>query len=120
MTGLELARDYFRQEGPLMLERDFSQLLPRLVGLAGEGSHRFGFDDEFSKDHDWGPGFCIWMCDDDFAQYSTELQAARESSPRSFRGWESPPVGTDGAKRFGVHRTSVFFRSFLTGAPAAQ
>ena len=114
MTGLELARDYFRVEGLPMLERDFPHLLPRLaVGLVGEGSHCFGFDDEFSKDHDWGPGFCIWMCNDDFEQYSTKLQAAYESLPRTFCGWEAPVIGTDGARRLGVHRISSFFHNFL-------
>ena len=114
MKGLELARSYFHQEGLPMLERDFPELLPRLsAGLVGEGSHCFGFDDELSRDHDWGPGFCIWLSDDDFAQHSAKLQAAYEGLPKSFLGWDAPAQGTDGAKRLGVHCISAFFRSFL-------
>ena len=114
MNGMDLSRDYFKTEGLPMLERDFPHLLPRLaIGLVGEGSHCFGFDDEFSRDHDWGPGFCIWMSDDDFIQHSEQLQSAYEGLPGRFKGWQTPAPGSDGARRLGVHRISDFFRNFL-------
>ena len=58
MRGLELSRLYYEQTGRPALEDRFPELLPQMAfGLAGEGSECFGFDDEFSRDHDWGPGF---------------------------------------------------------------
>ena len=50
-----------------MIERNFPKLVGRYAaGMVGEGSGCFGFDDEISRDHDFGPGFCIWLTDDDY------------------------------------------------------
>ncbi|MBR3734448.1 MAG: DUF4037 domain-containing protein, partial [Lachnospiraceae bacterium] len=31
------------------------------AGYAGEGSEHFGFDDDYSRDHDFADGCCIWI-----------------------------------------------------------
>jgi hypothetical protein len=55
MKGLELSRQYFTDVAEPLLKRDFPALYPRLAaGLAGNGSECFGYDDEISRDHDWG------------------------------------------------------------------
>ena len=62
MNGLELSREYFESFGRPLLENDFSGLLPYVaVGLIGSGSECLGFDDEVSRDHDFEPGFCIFL-----------------------------------------------------------
>ena len=62
MKGLELARGYFYDECLPRLRRELPAVLPHLAaGLVGEGSDCFGYDDHVSRDHDWGPGFCIWL-----------------------------------------------------------
>ena len=59
MNGLELSHAFFETWGRPMLEKEFPQLLPYLaVGLFGQGSECFGFDDAVSRDHDFEPGFC--------------------------------------------------------------
>ena len=51
MKGLELARKYWEELGRPAFEKECPQVLERAcVGLAGEGSECFGFDDEFSRD----------------------------------------------------------------------
>ena len=62
MGGLELSREFFDAYGKPMLEAQFPHLLPKLAaGLFGSGSECFGYDDEISRDHDFEPGFCIFL-----------------------------------------------------------
>ena len=62
MKGLELSKKYYLEFGKPMLERTFADPLPHIaVGLVGSGSECLGFDDEISTDHDFEPGFCIFI-----------------------------------------------------------
>ena len=64
MRGLDISKAYYEEFGRPMLEAEFPDLLPFLaVGAVGSGSDRYGYDDEVSRDHDFGPGFCIWLSD---------------------------------------------------------
>jgi hypothetical protein len=87
LKGLQLAEEYYHQLGAPMLSCNFGALVDRVaVGLAGPGSECFGFDDEISRDHDWGPAFCIWLATDDYQRYGKELQKAYDSLPPIFLG----------------------------------
>ena len=62
MKGLELCEKYFREVGYPALKDCFPELLPEItVGLVGQGSECLGFDDAYSRDHDWGPSFAMWL-----------------------------------------------------------
>ena len=62
MDGLSLSRRYYEQYGRPLLKERFPSVNDQLaVGLAGAGSECMGYDDAVSEDHDFGPGFCIWL-----------------------------------------------------------
>ena len=82
------------------------------AGLSGQGSDCLGLDDEISRDHDFGPGFCLWLSDEDFEKYGAELQKAYDALPKSYMGFERKPTHT-GAQRVGVMRTSDFYRYYM-------
>ena len=64
--GLDLSRSYFLETAKPKLKQAFPDLYPRLAaGLCGNGSECFGYDDEVSRDHDWGEDFFLWVTEDD-------------------------------------------------------
>lgn len=126
IPGLKLARAYWQEFGkPLIAER-YPEYQGRIAaGLVGHGSECYGFDDELSHDHDFGPGFCLWLTDEDYAAIGERLQADYESLPDTFMGFgpKSQTARAQGAgRRVGVFRIGDFFES-ITGyrqAPPAD
>lgn len=87
MQGLELSRRYFEACLPLLQEQAGDILPLCAVGLAGEGSECLGFDDATSRDHDWGPGFCIWLSREDLARHRQRLEDVLRLLPGTFEGF---------------------------------
>lgn len=111
MKHLELSKKYFEQYGRELIEKNFPHLADRYAaGLVGQGSGCFGFDDEYSQDHDFAPGFCIWLTDSDYALYGAELQKAYESLPAEFEGYNKDNIVDD--TRLGVMSIEDFYASF--------
>lgn len=118
MKGLELSRRYYEAYGEKALQKAFPNLFSRMaIGVAGQGSECFGFDDELSTDHDWGPSFCIWLSDKDFLQYGWSVRDVYESLPRWLDGYGPRNETEQGAGRVGALCTQTWYRNF-TGYPA--
>lgn len=112
MKGIELSKKYFEAFGKEVLETEFSSVLPLLaVGLAGSGSECLGFDDEISEDHDFEPGFCIFLPDEDTVDRRTAflLERAYAKLPKEFMGFKRSPLSPVGGNRHGVIRMEDFF-----------
>ncbi len=102
MKGLELCRCYFEAYGREMLQKEFAEYLDRITaGLVGEGSDCFGFDDETSKDHDFGPRFCLWVSRETYDEIGMKLQKAYDDLPDMFDGYKRNMTKT-GTFRQGV------------------
>ena len=113
MRGLELSRQYFQEYGKPMLDEQFQDVLPLLaVGLAGEGSECFGFDDETSQDHDFEPGFCIFVPDDIDSRKEFALERAYAKLPGEFLGYKRQKLNPTGGNRHGVIKTGDFYKKF--------
>lgn len=114
-TGLHLAKAYYETYGRQMIEEKFPGYAGKIaVGLVGRGSDCFGWDDPVSRDHDWGPDFCMWVSDKTYAEIGNALQEAYEALPRNFQGFCRAPR-VSGRNRRGVIKISDFYRS-LVGA----
>ena len=115
MKGPELSRAYYEAFGRPMLEREFPDVMDRIaVGLAGHGSECFGFDDEISWDHDFEPGFCLWITDEDDRDFGFRLFRAYRRLPGEFEGIKLEDTSLFGSESKGV-RTIREFYSFYTG-----
>lgn len=119
VKGLALSRAYYEQYGKPMLEKEYPSLLPYLaVGLAGAGSECLGYDDETSQDHDFEPGFCIFLPGEDLVDRRTAFRLERSyaSLPAEFMGFRRSLMQPAGGQRHGVLRTAQFFLE-KTGTP---
>lgn len=118
MKGLELSKAYYEAHGLPMLEQEFPELMKYIaVGLVGSGSERYGFDDDISRDHDFEPGFCIFLPGEETVDRRSAflLERAYAKLPKEFMGCSRQPLSPVGGNRNGVFRTADFYLS-ATGA----
>ena len=112
MNGLELSRAYFENSVRPRLKTEFPDIFDQLAaGLVGNGSECFGFDDEWSRDHDWGVDYFIWV-PEALRDRIPELSAFRlrvfESDPPLFSRTRS-----EYGARIGVMTVGDFYRSLI-------
>ncbi len=114
MKGLELSERFYIEVGKPILEENFAHLLPYIaVGLAGSGSECCGYDDDLSQDHDFEPGFCIFIPDEDVVDRKSafELERMYAKLPKEFMGYKRSVLSAVGGNRHGVIRMSEFFEA---------
>ena len=114
--GLPLSRGYFFASLP-QLETAMPGLLQQAaVGLAGDGSECLGVDDEISRDHDWGPGFCLWLPDEVLPAQLPLIEAALATLKDSYEGFAARMRPERRAGRVGPMGIGAFYARH-TGFP---
>lgn len=84
ISNLERSQAFYESCGRKMIHEKFSEYEERIaVGMVGEGSDCYGFDDEISADHDYEVGFCMWLTQDDYKVFGKELQDAYDEITNS-------------------------------------
>lgn len=122
LKGIVIARAYYEQFGKEVfarLKEEIQKETPEhavdfdfTVAKVGEGSECFGFDDILSKDHDFGPGFGIFITRQQYDQYGKRLEQAYDSLPETFRGFTKPEPIKD-IPRNGVIIVEDFYKRIL-------
>lgn len=116
MKGLALARAYYDAYREQLLAPYAGYRARIAAGLVGPGSECFGFDDEISRDHDFGPGFCLWLTAPDYLAIGAALQADYARLPPAYAGFPPRLGNARSGQRVGVFPISAFYSQFL-GAP---
>jgi len=115
-SGMAMARELYQQKGkPMLLSRFPEYEKYMAVGLVGEGSECFGFDDEYSRDHDFQPGFCIWLPEEIHQKIGTSLQEAYNRMAGEAQMPGSLMTETGNGRR-GVFSIGEFYRRYI-GTP---
>ena len=129
-NGLKISEVFFEEYGLPMLEKNFASYKDQIAaGLVGQTSECFGYDDYISRDHDYAPGFCLWLPDELKKQIGDDLQNAYDELPveefilnhRADVGMAEPSNIMTGARsqRVGVHSIEEFYyvTTGMTHAP---
>lgn len=111
VKGLEISKAYYEEFGAPMIKEQFPELEPKIaVGLIGSGSECFGFDDRISTDHDFDPGFLMFISDEVDEDTKFKLERAYAKLPREYKGYTREIMSPVGGNRRGVKRISDFLR----------
>lgn len=113
MKGMDISRKYYETYGKPLIEEKYPEYKNRIAaGLAGEGSECMGYDDKHSIDHDFGPGFCLWLTKKDYQLIGEQLQKDYENLPKEFMGFPARNTTNQGNGRVGVFCIDEFYRRF--------
>ncbi|MCR4612007.1 MAG: DUF4037 domain-containing protein [Lachnospiraceae bacterium] len=109
--AIDSSRRFYENQVAPMIKREFSQYEDRIaVGIVGEGSDCFGYDDFVSRDHDFGTGVVLWLTDEDMALFGDELSKAYNEIIENHPGNNL----TERLKeRRGVMSISIFYNNIL-------
>ncbi len=121
MKGIDVSYNYYIEHGKPMLEKEFSAHLDKItVGLVGEGSECYGYDDLTSQDHDFDMGFCLFISQNDYDEFGFKLERAYSNLPREYMGFKRKILSPVGGNRRGVIITQDFYKKFLGASSIPQ
>ena len=113
LPGLILSRRFFASALPLLKEHIPDVMAVSAAGLVGEGSECLGLDDGISRDHDWGPAFCLWVPDELLHSELDRIEHALSALPPVFEGYPTRLPADRRMGRVGPLPIRGFYRRFL-------
>jgi uncharacterized protein DUF4037 len=127
MQGLEIARRYCEEWGAPYLRERYPALAGRMAAGLFRGSQALGADDEWSRDHGWGPMFTLFLPEEEYtAQALTVERALGKDAPREWLGYRwaetGPNITVTTIDRFcifwlGYVQPPARWRDWLGGSP---
>jgi hypothetical protein len=88
MNGIQISKAFWREQVKESLRSTFPEAFDGFaVGLCGHGSECLGFDDELSRDHDWGPGMFVFLRPEDFNRIGPQVHKVLVSLPDTYEGY---------------------------------
>lgn len=109
MKGIELSKSFYDEFGEKMIRENFPNLFSKIaVGLIGAGSECFSYDDDISIDHDFDPGFLIFVPDDIDEDLVFRLKRSYAKLPMEYKGFKREIMSPVGGNRRGVKKVSDF------------
>lgn len=103
MDTLALCRRFFETHGyPILLEA-FPHVMDRLAAARiGGGSDVLGYDDEYSRQGQWGPTFQLLLPDEEYDQVGPSIrEVLYRNLPAEFEGYPTAPQGGPSIDVFG-------------------
>ena len=114
IKGLELSKRYFYDIVLPEFEKKLNDIFSLCAfGLVGEGSECYGYDDELSKDHDFGSSVCIWLRKDDYLKYKYRINKVLETLPKTYLGFQELKESEWGYNRRGLLNIEDFYFKFI-------
>ena len=117
---MELARSFYEKFGAPMIHAQFADYEEIIAAaLTGSGSECYGFDDEISRDHDFEPGFCLFIPGEEIVDRKTAFQMERAYAklPAEFEGFQRVKISPVGGQRHGVFRLEEYFTGKVGCSP---
>ena len=107
-----MCESFYNEYGAPMLKNEFPELEGIVaIGLCGSGSECFGYDDALSTDHDFEPGFCVFIPDESIIDNKLmfALERAYSKLPKEYMGFKRNADNPVGGRRHGIIRADDFF-----------
>ncbi len=110
MKGIEISKAFYQQYGKDLIHEKCPDLEAKLaIGLVGSGSECYGFDDDYSTDHDFEPGFCIFIPDNFTSKEEFRLEHLYNELPTEFMGLKRHKLLPGENTKYGVIRINDFY-----------
>ncbi len=117
IKGLVLSKEYYNKVARDLFYTKYRDAMKyATIGLIGPGSECYGYDDEISTDHDFGPGFCVWLPDNIYEQYGKQMQNEYDNLPKSYLGFTRED-SIRSNKRVGIFSITEFYNMYTPCIP---